>query len=633
MATLTESPEALAAPARPLRGRFVAAFAFGLLAVLAIAAGAMAAFERSYEGRVLPGIHVGSVDLNGLTSAQAAERLLAEYGELAEGELVLLAADQTASIAYADVGRRLDVDAVVAEAMASGRGGTLAQRIAVDLRTLVGGQQIDLQTTLDESELRAAIEAVAREVAIDPIDAGIETTAEGFSVIESTTGRSADVEGALVAALAALRDPDAPARVELPLAVSAIAPRVTTDEARAAIAEAGRLAQDIVLRNGSASESIAGATVRSWISFTVTADGVLRPVVDRRGPESVLATFAPKVAREPVEPQFVVDNQSVVGIIPGTDGAALDASTSATRIFQLLAARSGGETITTSWVAITLVPPRLSDAEAASTAPRMQLISEWTTVFVTGISNNNGANIWIPARDIDGFVLAPGELFDFWKAIGTVSRERGYGDGGAIINGRSEPTGALAGGICSTSTTLFNAAVRAGLEMGARKNHYYYISRYPLGLDATVYVSGSGSTQTMSFRNDTDYPVLIRGYGWRSGTNGYVKFEIYTVPTERTVSFSMPIVKNVVPASDTIEYTTALAPGVRKRVELPYDGKDVWVTRTVRDAAGAIIHQETYYSHYRRVNGVVQVGVSAAPPPPPPPSPSEPPPSEPPPSA
>jgi vancomycin resistance protein YoaR len=249
---------------------------------------------------------------------------------------------------------------------------------------------------------------------------------------------------------------------------------------------------------------------------------------------------------------------------------------------------------------------------------------------VTGISNNNGANIWIPAGDIDGTVLAPGELFDFWKALGPVTRERGYGDGGAIINGRTEPTGALAGGICSTSTTLFNAAVRAGLEMGARKNHYYYITRYPLGLDATVYQSGSGSTQTMSFRNDTDYPILIRGYGWRDGTKGYVKFELYSVPTGRTVSFSTPIVQNVTKASDSIEYTTALAPGVKKRVEFPTNGMDVWVTRTVRDAAGAIIHQETFASHYRRITGVLQIGVAAAPPPPAePPPPTEPPPPSP----
>ena len=54
--------------------------------------------------------------------------------------------------------------------------------------------------------------------------------------------------------------------------------------------------------------------------------------------------------------------------------------------------------------------------------------------------------------------------------------------------------------------------------MGARRNHYYYIDRYPLGLDATVFISDSGSTQTMSWTNDTDYPVLIRGYKIRDGS-------------------------------------------------------------------------------------------------------------------
>jgi vancomycin resistance protein YoaR len=118
--------------------------------------------------------------------------------------------------------------------------------------------------------------------------------------------------------------------------------------------------------------------------------------------------------------------------------------------------------------------------------------------------------------DLDGHVVAPGDTFDFWNAIGPVTRARGYRQGGAIINGRTELQGALAGGICSTSTTLFNAVARAGYEMGARRNHFYYIDRYPLGLDATVF-KGDSSTQTMSFTNDTRYPVLIRAYKIATG--------------------------------------------------------------------------------------------------------------------
>ena len=81
---------------------------------------------------------------------------------------------------------------------------------------------------------------------------------------------------------------------------------------------------------------------------------------------------------------------------------------------------------------------------------------------------------------------------------------------------RSVAMGALAGGICSTSTTLFNAAMRFGLEIGERTAHYYYIDRYPLGLDATVSITGGGR-QTMSFRNDTKGIIFIRGSRIRSG--------------------------------------------------------------------------------------------------------------------
>ncbi|HET7026827.1 MAG TPA: VanW family protein, partial [Candidatus Limnocylindrales bacterium] len=168
-----------------------------------------------------------------------------------------------------------------------------------------------------------------------------------------------------------------------------------------------------------------------------------------------------------------------------------------------------------------------------------------------------------------------------------------------------------AGGICSCSTTLFNAALRAGFEMHARKNHFYYIDRYPLGLDATVFISASGATQTMSWRNDTKYPVLIRGYRIRKGSTGYVRFDLYSVPTGRKVVIGAPVVRNVRPASDTVQYTTALAPGAQKRIEYPVDGKDVWRTVTVYQN-GAVIHRYTYYSHYSRITGVVQIGKRGA---------------------
>ncbi|TAL07865.1 MAG: hypothetical protein EPO00_08300, partial [Chloroflexota bacterium] len=396
-----------------------------------------------------------------------------------------------------------------------------------------------------------------------------------------------------------------------------------TAEATAAREAAVRIASDTTLTDAGEEWILDAAQIRAWISFEKTADGGFGPVVAREAIEAGLAPIAAKVAIAPVDATYLLSGKKqVVGVTNAKNGRALDVPGTVASLISVVNDRVAGLSISRVPLSVTTIEPALTTAEATKTAPLMKPISEWTTYFPIGIKNGQGANIWIPAREIDGYVVLPGQTFDFWKAIGPVTRAAGYKDGGAIIDGKTEPQGALAGGICSCSTTLFNAALRAGLDMGARRNHYYYIDRYPLGLDATVFQSGSGSVQTMSFTNDTAYPLLIRGTGWSVGSKGYVKFVIWSVPTGRKVSFSTPIVKNVKPATDTTVYTTDLKPGVRERVEYPVDGKDVWVTRTVTDANGTVIHRETYYSHYARITGILRIGKAAPPPPTPTPTPA-----------
>jgi vancomycin resistance protein YoaR len=233
-------------------------------------------------------------------------------------------------------------------------------------------------------------------------------------------------------------------------------------------------------------------------------------------------------------------------------------------------------------------------------------LGSWTTYYLPGEGNAWNANIHIPAWDLDGHVVSPGEWFSFWNDIGPVTVERGYGYGGVIIGGRSLPTGALAGGICSTSTTLFNAAMRAGLDIGQRVNHSYYIDRYPVGLDATV-LKTSRSTTDMTFRNDTANPIVIRSY---TG-NGWVRFDLWGVSDGRTVTLSAPITSNHVAAIDTVVVNPDLAPGTAVRVEFPHNGFTAVVTRTVRSGSGAILHADVWQSYYRVVNGITEVGPAA----------------------
>ena len=104
--------------------------------------------------------------------------------------------------------------------------------------------------------------------------------------------------------------------------------------------------------------------------------------------------------------------------------------------------------------------------------------------------------------------------------------------------------------------------MRAGLQIDSRTNHSIYISRYPVGLDATVWMSG-GTRRTMAFTNDTAYPVLIKGINAR----GKVTFELYGIDDGRTVEIQNPRVENVREAETWLEFRTTSRPacGARPR--------------------------------------------------------------------
>ena len=594
-----------------LKIRFVFAFVTTVTAALVIGVGALYAYDQQFRGRVLPGVHVGSVDLSGLSPDEAAARIHQAYDYLGQGLAVLVAGDQKVSIDYASIGRGPDVDAMVNAAMSVGRAGNGVERAIANARTAFRGVTLAPIIRQDPAALAQQVETLAARQYVFAQDAKITLEKAAFTVVGGSNGRRPDSAPAIAELGAILARIDAPAEVTATLPVVDVEPHVTTAEATAARTAAMRIALDVKVVDGKATYTIAGSSIASWISFRQASNGGYEPIVDSAKIKTALAPIAKKIVRPAKNATFAIKDGKVVGVIASSAGRSMDVNLTAARIGELLATRAAGGADRTIEPVLTTATPNLSTAAAEAAAPKMKLISKWTTYFPIGEKNNFGANIWIPALDIDGTVVGPGETFDFWKVIGPVTRAHGYGLGGAIINGKTEPQGALAGGICSASTTLFNAALRAGFDMGARRNHYYYIDRYPLGLDATVFKSASGAVQTMSWTNDTANPVLVRGYKIRDGTKGYVKFELYSVPTGRTVSFSTPIVRNVRPASDSIVYTTTLAPGVRKRIEFPVAGKDVWVTRTVRDSSGRIIHQETYYSHYTRITGIVLVGKSA----------------------
>jgi vancomycin resistance protein YoaR len=451
-------------------------------------------------------------------------------------------------------------------------------------------------------------------VSVAPTEAAVSRN--GFEVRPSAEGRvlEADtVRSALAGVLATTRPDDA--RIEL--AVATVPPVVSTEEATAAAEAARNVVADLELTIPGAAEeegealAISADTIKSWITFGPAGDEDYAVQLDRGAAAAAIAELTEVVNQDAVSATFGVSGAGLGGVIPGQDGRELDVEGSTTALIAAFEERAGGTPLASLALAVNVTEPALTTAAAEEILPQMQLVSSWTTNYVPNDGNGYGANISIPAWDLDGTNIAPGEWFSFWGGIGPVTVERGYQYGGAIINGRSVAMGALAGGICSTSTTLFNAAMRFGLEIGERTAHYYYIDRYPTGLDATVAIVDDSVTD-MTFRNDTDHPIVIRGFG----SPGQVTFQLWGVPNGRTVALSDPIITNRRSAIETTQVDTSMAPGTAKRVEYPHDGFQSTVSRTVYDRNGEVLHQNTWFSDYRVVNGITLVGPTAAAPPP-----------------
>ena len=593
---------------RPLVG-FGVAFLISVLVAAIAGTGVIYAYQEQHAGRVLPGVRVGDVDVSGLDRGAVIAKLGERYGALANGKVVVTSTVARITIPYADFGRGPDLEGMADAALSVGRAGNPVDRAVAEVRTVVRGVDIEPWITFDVAGFASLIQRRLDGLALEPIDGNVTMGESGPIITPSRWGRFYDPATVTATAVAQLADLDAPAEIAVPAEFTTIRPTLDDTDTEIAAGAASRMATDVEIVSGKDTWQLGSAEVRKAVTFSSTPDGSFQPIVDKAALATVLGEVAKKARIAPTNASFLVGKGgAVVGVTAAKAGRDMNVPLTVDRIAEALAARAVGQTGIPVEPAFISSAPSLSTAEAEKAAPLMTRISTWTTYFPIGIKNGYGANIWIPSKLITGYIVGPGDTFSFWKAIGPVTRAKGYRDGGAIIDGHTEPTGALAGGICSCSTTLFNAALRAGLKMGQRKNHYYYIDRYPLGLDATVFKSSSGATTDMTFTNDTKYPILIRGINTRSGGKGYVRFDLYSVPTGRTVAFSTPKVRDVRPATTRVQRTSSLRAGTRQQIEYPVAGRKVWVTRTVRDKSGSVIHQETFYSNYKRVDGIILVG-------------------------
>ncbi len=204
-------------------------------------------------------------------------------------------------------------------------------------------------------------------------------------------------------------------------------------------------------------------------------------------------------------------------------------------------------------------------------------------------------NVALTAKKINLAIIKPGEEFSFNKTLGEVSKATGFQPAYVIKSGRTELGDG--GGVCQVSSTLFRAAMNAGLNITKRLPHSYRVSYYELnskaGFDATVY---SGNVD-FRFINDTPGHILI--YTETDSKNLTMKIELYGSSDGRvsTISDYKSWGASRAPASVYID-DPSLPPGRTKQIDWATGGLKTSFIYTVKDKTGTVKQQETYYSNY-----------------------------------
>jgi vancomycin resistance protein YoaR len=484
----TEIPRILATPLhqsdqnRTVRrtGIFVAA-ALGLLALAYFIDLAMS------SGKVPRGVTVAGVSVGGITRVAAEQRLREQVEPRLSHPITLEAGDVNATLNPARAGLTLDWPATVDQA------GKQPLNPWTRLSSLWRTREMSVVTATDRAALTAALQGLLSTTDREPIEGTIHFVGTRPVAVEPRAGQHLDVAATTDLILARGIHGGT---VRVPMTTQPV--RTTADGIRAAL-------QNIVEPAVSAPVKVTGDGQEAMLMPDVIA-AALRFAPDSRGGltttidnPTVIAALNPQLVatQKPGKNAEILIQGTAPVVLPSVDGRGIDWAASLLPLLDVLHNSGPQRTLAASYVTL---PPTLSTAQATA----LGITTQIATFTTGGFATDSGINIRRVAEQVNGAILRPGETFSLNGYTGPRDATTGYVDAGIIDHGR--PSRGIGGGISQFATTLYNATYFAGLTDVEHKEHSYYISRYPMAREATVF---EGAID-VKFRDDSPTGILIQ---------------------------------------------------------------------------------------------------------------------------
>lgn len=557
-----------------------------------LVAGTLGTTAAATADSVLSGVLVGGIPVSGLEANELREKLLPAANAVDDRSLTLFVGERNWSRTPGDLGVGVDLEATIGEALEAGRTSPLSW-----LSHTIGSKRsaITWQARVNRQKLREAIRSLSNEVAVAAANGEVKMDGSRVEVKPPTEGVSLLPTAAEKELIAAAMNPRPKDRVALPVTITP--PQIGAQET-----ERIRLQAEAIL-SSSASFIFEDNTFEltpDRISKTLRVRAISDPEsgdvkeslvlqADPAAIEAQIVEAAPFVKRLPKDASFKVEGDKV-RVLPAEEGRTADTSQAALLILTL--GRGSRAPIE--------LPSRVEAPAFTTEAATALGITTRVATFTTRFDAQNAprvANIDLMASAINGTVLAPGESFSLNAATGPRTPQNGYQEAQVIVDGELVP--GIGGGVCQVATTLYNAVFNAGLDVTERINHSLYISKYPIGRDATV----NYGFQDLQFKNDTSSGLYLQAVV----SSKAMTVSIFSSPLGRTVETTTSERRNPKPPSVKYVDDPSLPAGQEVVEEPGADGFDITVTRVVR-RGDEILHQDTFVSKYRPWKRIIRRG-------------------------
>lgn len=536
----------------------------------------------AFVGKIYPNVHVLDVNVGGLTQFEAQTSLSAAVSP--PEKLTFVSPTQEFTLELSTVDFRYNYPKSADAALAIGRSGNYLYDFWDRVRTLFSPITVGARIDLSEEKFADFLSVVSGAVSTEPVYPSVELI-DGSLVIErGRAGVVLDKQKTRIAFGQALLAKSSQ-KINLPLTTTD--PAITEQEAAAYKSRAEKLVgKKLVL-------------VFENSPFIYSDNDILKLLAAKGGysTEKIAALIndlAPKINRQPQNSIFKYENGQVREFVPSQDG--IEVKTDSLQE-QLIAALEDLETSDLDTTEIA-VPVNTTEATVKTKDVNSlginELIGHGSSRFVGSIASRIH-NIGVATARFNGALVAPGETFSFNDILGDVSEYTGYKQAYVIRDGQTVLGDG--GGVCQVSTTLFRAALDAGLPIVERRAHSYRVGYYeqdePPGLDATVFAP----TTDLKIKNDTPGHILIQTqYNPKAAT---LVFDIYGTSDGRVATHTKPVVYDyVAPPEDLYIDDPSKPAGFIQQIDWKAAGSKAKFDYTVTKD-GKVVYEKTFFSNYK----------------------------------